>query len=102
MTKKLIEHSVKIASWDLEGKLSDVINYLKDLRTEYGHDAILDLSAEDDYDYHSVYAQLIVKRLETDAEVKHRLILEARDQEEQKARELAQLKALQEKYKGEV
>lgn len=102
MTKKMIQQSVKIDNWNLDGKLSEVIDYLKSLRTEYGHDARLDLSVGDDYGDECVYVQLIVKRVETDGEFKRRMEIEALRKEEQKARELTQLKALQEKYKGEI
>lgn len=85
---KMVRESVNEDIWSLDGKLSDVRNYIDRLIDEYGENACMDIE-RDGYD---CYVELYVhyERQETDKERDKRLAV-ARKEREKRAREKAQI-----------
>lgn len=100
--RKIITEQVDdLSMWEMEGTLQDVLARIEGLIAKHGPEARLDYNAHFYYPYESVPSpryELTIKREETDAEAKQRLMQEAEHNRKREENEKAEFERLAKKY----
>jgi hypothetical protein len=105
MTKRKII-TVKVgysSTYEFEGSLKDVAERIQELIKEHGPEAWLDYNPHYYYDYDnepSPRYEIYIKREETDAEVKQRLMQEAEEKRKREETERKEFERLSKKFGG--
>jgi hypothetical protein len=95
--KQVLVKKVKIPNPDSYLTLQEYLNELKSLVVEHGGDKMIHRGYIDPYDDY-MYSYIRLARPETDEEMDNRIEEETRLLEQEKKRELSELKRLKEKY----
>lgn len=103
MTKRKIitENVDDVSTYEFEGTLQNVLEHVQRLIEKHGPEARLDYNAHFYYPYENIPSpryELTIKREESDAEAKQRLMQEAEETRKRNEREKAEFERLAKKY----